>query len=132
MKRMKVLLLLLFILFGNAYAQKKVITGTILNKETGKPILGANIVADKSKNGTSSNAKGEYSINLKSTSTLLIFSCIGYTTQTILIEDKSVIDVNMIPSYTDNTEVVVIGYGTQKRADVTGAISKYKNDKLIS
>jgi len=130
MKNMKFLLLLVFIISGSAYAQKKVITGTILNKETGKPILGVNIMADKSKSGTSSNAKGEYSINLKSTSTLLIFSCIGYTTQTILIEDKSVIDVNMIPSYTDNTEVVVIGYGTQKRADVTGAISKYKNDKL--
>ena len=112
------------------YTQKKVITGNVYHKETGKPLVGINVMTDKSKSGTVTDSKGAYSISVKSNSTVLIFSSIGFATQTIIIDGKSVIDVNMVPSYTENSEVVVIGYGTQKKSDLTGSISKYKNDRL--
>ncbi len=130
MKNVQYLLIIFFLVISSANAQKKTITGTITNKETGKPLQGVNVLTDKSKSGAASNSNGQYSINVKSNSTVLIFSSIGFATQTILIDGKTTIDVSMVPSYTDNTEVVVVGYGTQKRSDVTGAISKYKNDKL--
>ena len=101
------------------YAQKKVITGSVYNKETGKPLSGINVITDKSKSGTVTDAKGYYSIAVKSNSSVLIFSSIGFATQTMIIDGKSSIDVNMVPSYTDNSEVVVIGYGTQKKSDLT-------------
>ena len=114
-----------------AYAQKRDITGTVIDKATNKPIEGANIMLEKSKVGTSTKKDGTFTLSVKSSKVRLIVSCIGYATQLVSLEkDSNKIDIAMLVAATDNAEVVVVGYGTQRRSDVTGSISKYKNDRM--
>jgi TonB-linked SusC/RagA family outer membrane protein len=111
-------------------AQKKTITGKVTNVATGEPLAGVNILADKQKGGVTTKPDGTYSITVEPGSSSLIFSYVGFTTQTITIGDKTTIDINLVVAATTNDEVVVIGYGTQKKSHLTGAVSKYKNEKL--
>ncbi|WP_462243293.1 SusC/RagA family TonB-linked outer membrane protein [Ferruginibacter sp.] len=131
MKKLHCLLIVpLLFAFTLAVAQNKVITGKVTNKETGEPMQGVNILADKSRDGVATKPDGSYSIPLKPGSSVLIFSSVGFTTQTVLVGDKKTIDVIMVSTTTAMNEVIVIGYGTQKKGSVTGAVSKYKNDKM--
>ncbi|MBC7873068.1 MAG: SusC/RagA family TonB-linked outer membrane protein, partial [Ferruginibacter sp.] len=124
------LVMLLLLLGGTAMAQKKVITGKVLNQTTNEPLEGVNILADKQKGGATSKADGTYSISVDRNTSTLIFSYAGFATQTVIIGDKISVDLSLLPVATDNSEVVVIGYGTQKKSHLTGAISKFKNERL--
>jgi TonB-linked SusC/RagA family outer membrane protein len=124
-------LLVFFLLTGViAIAQKKTITGKVTNQATGEVLQGVNILADKQKGGTTTKPDGTYSITVDKNTATLIFSYVGFTPQTIIIADKTTIDVLLVAVPTDMNEVVVIGYGTTKKSHLTGAISKFKNDKL--
>ncbi|RYY35216.1 MAG: TonB-dependent receptor [Sphingobacteriaceae bacterium] len=129
MKRIHCLLFLLLV--GNiVLAQKKTITGKVTNQATGAPLQGVNILADKIKGGAVSNADGSYSIAVNNSTSTLIFSFVGFASQTVIIDGRTTIDVSLSVAAVSNDEVVVIGYGTQKRSQVTGAISKYQNERL--
>lgn len=122
----------LLLLFSIAGAQNIVITGKVINKETGGPLAGVNILANKSKGGVVSNSDGTYSITVKSATPSLIFSYVGFTPQTIWIDGRNVINATLSISSKANAldEVVVIGYGTQKKSSVTGSVSRYSNDRM--
>jgi len=131
MKKLQCLLFTMLLLAGgSAMAQKKLITGKVLNQATGEPLAGVNILADKQKGGTSTKLDGTYSISVEASTTTLIFSYVGFAPQTITIDNKTTIDISLVPVATTNEEVVVVGYGTQKKSHLTGAISKFKNEKL--
>jgi len=130
MKKIQYLLVFLLLSVSAAMAQKKVITGKVTNRDSKAPMLGVNVLADKQKGGTTTNADGVFSITVDKSVTALVFSYVGYTTQTVVIGDKTIIDVVLAPALVTGDEVVVIGYGTQKKSSVTGAVSKYKNEKL--
>ena len=102
--------------------QPTTITGKIVN-EKNEPIPGVAIIARGVDKGTTSNINGEYTITVPTGSTQLSFSSIGYAGNTININGRSRIDVSMTSSKSDLDEVVVTGYMTQKKADLTGAIS---------
>jgi TonB-linked SusC/RagA family outer membrane protein len=121
---------MLLLVSGTVIAQKKTITGKVLNTATGEPMQGVNILADKQRGGTTTKTDGTYSISVEAASSTLIFSYVGFTTQTIIIGQKTTIDVSLVPAPATNDEVVVIGYGTQKKSHLTGAVTKYQNDKL--
>lgn len=121
--------LLLFVC-SVATAQKKVITGKVLDQVTGQPVKGVSVLSDKEKTGVATGADGTYSISVAQGSTSLVFSSVGYAAQTIPINGKSAIDVSLIASVAEMGEVIVVGYGTQKKSSVTGAVSKYKNERL--
>lgn len=124
------LLFILLMLGSFAYGQNKTITGKVTNKETGAPLSGVNILADKQKGGVTTKEDGSYSIVVPAGSSTLVFSYVGFVSQTILIEGKTSIDVIMAANATDMNEVVVIGYGTTKKSHLTGAVSKFKNENL--
>lgn len=130
MKKIKCLLFTLLMLGSVAIAQKKTITGKVTNQATGEPLQGVNVLAEKQKGGVSSKADGTYSISVDKSTATLIFSYVGFTTQAIVIGDKAAIDIALVPAVVSSDEVVVIGYGTQKKSHLTGAISKYKNERL--
>ena len=131
MKKMHCLLLIPILLMSAvSFAQRKTITGKVVNSATGEPMFGVNVLADKQKGGTTTKADGTYSISIDASSTSLIFSYVGFAAQTIRTADKTVIDVSMVLLPVTNDEVVVIGYGTQKKSHLTGAVSKFKNEKL--
>lgn len=132
MKQFKFLLLMLPLLFlaGLAFAQKKEITGKVIDLATGNPLSGVSIIAGKDKIGGTTNQDGTYSITVGPNIKSLEFSFVGFSKQTISIDNKKNIDVFLESEITTQNEVVVIGYGTQKRSNISGAVSKYKNERL--
>jgi TonB-linked SusC/RagA family outer membrane protein len=111
-------------------AQRKTITGKVVDV-TNDPLAGVNILADKQKGGVTTKADGTYSINVEPGTTSLIFSYVGFAPQTVTIGDRTSINITMqTVSPSTLEEVVVIGYGTQKKSHLTGAVSKYKNERL--
>lgn len=130
MKKFQCLLLSLLVLGHVALAQKRIITGKVIDDGAKTALQGVNILADKQKGGAVTKADGTYSITVDKKSTVLVFSYVGFAPQTIVIGEQGSIDVSLVPAPVSTDEVVVIGYGTQKRTQVTGAISKYQNDRL--
>lgn len=112
-----------------AVAQSTV-TGKITDSATGKSIPGVNITAKGTTRGVISNDEGAYSINLQPGDSILIFSSTGYSRAEVVIGGRSTIDIALATSASGLAEVVVIGYGTQARRDVTGAVASVKGDEL--
>lgn len=121
--------MLLFIT-SSVIAQSKQITGKVINKETGAPLEGLSVMADKTTKGVVTKADGTYSISIKAGTTSLVFSFVGFEPQVVSIGNKKSIDVEMTVAVAEGSEVVVVGYGTQKKSSLTGAIAKFKNEKL--
>jgi TonB-linked SusC/RagA family outer membrane protein len=123
---MKKNLLLFFLLFSGyhfAFAQTKVITGKVIDSKDGSPIPGVSVfVKDVPSAGTQTDPNGSYSISVPASTHSLIFKYIGYKESIIPIKGD-VLNVQLEADPKQLTEVVVVGYGTQKRADITGAIT---------
>ncbi len=97
--------------------------------EDGEPLPGASVIAKGSTLGTVTDSDGSYEINLPDEVNTLVFSFIGYISEEVTIGSRNVIDIILYPDITQLSEVVVVGYGTQKKADVTGAVFRIKTDK---
>ncbi len=130
MKKTILLFLATFFLSAISFAStdKIDVTGRVTDTD-GQPVAGASIIAFTAKVGTSSDADGNYSISVDPSETLEV-SCIGYKTQTIKIPERTNrIDVVLEPDAEFLNEVVVVGYGSQARINVTGAVSKIKMEQ---
>lgn len=105
------------------------IKGTILDK-SGEPIIGANVVVKGTTNGTITDIDGNYTLDVPENSILQI-SYIGYLTQDIPIGNNSTITVRLVEDTQNLDEVVVVGYGTQKKGEVASAISSIKSENFV-
>ncbi|WP_325529253.1 TonB-dependent receptor [Chitinophaga sp.] len=110
---------------GAATAQRS-ISGKVTGAEDGAPLPGVNITVPGTGSGATTDAKGSYTLQLPATARTLTFSFIGYQSQSISISTQAVINVALQSATKGLGEVVVIGYGTQSRRDVTGTISTLK------
>lgn len=121
---MKQIFLFLFISFLTlgSYAQEIELSGTVTSAEDGQPLPGATIAVKGTTHGTITNLDGVYHLTVPSDATL-VFSFVGMVKQEIPVNNRTNIDVALESETLGLDEVVVIGYGTQKRQDVTGAIS---------
>lgn len=97
--------------------------------ETGQALPGVNILAKGTTNGTVTDVDGNYTITLSEGNSTLVFSFIGYAQQEISVDSKSSIDVELKADITSLSEVVVVGYGTQSKRNVTGAVAKVDMSK---
>ncbi|MDF9796575.1 TonB-linked SusC/RagA family outer membrane protein [Catalinimonas alkaloidigena] len=107
-------------------AQIKVLEQTISGKvtdENNEGIPGVNIVVKNTSKGTVTDISGNYRLTVSDDASTLVFSSVGYSSEEVEIGGRSVINVQMLPDIQSLSEVVVIGYGTQDKRDVTGAIS---------
>jgi len=118
---------LLFVLFTlPVLAQTKIITGTITDS-TGTGIAGVSVQPKGSKTGTQSQADGSYKITVSPNTSTLSFSYVGFNDKDVSISGKTVVNVSLTINNTSTIgEVVVIGYGTVRRKDLTGAVSSVK------
>jgi len=111
------------------FAQSYTVKGTVLS-DAGESVIGANVLIKGSSHGTITDLEGRYNLQVPNEKSVLVFSSIGYTTQEIKIGNRKIIDV----IFKENTElldeVVVVGYGIQKKATITGAVSSVKGDEL--
>jgi TonB-linked SusC/RagA family outer membrane protein len=130
----KILLLLsLLVLTGYAaLAQTVQITGTVTSQEDGLPIPGVNIMAKGTTMGAITGVDGKYQISVPSSATLLVFSFIGMTEKEEQIGGRTTINIALETDVESLDEVVVVGYGTQRKRDVTSSISQIKGDDLAS
>lgn len=102
-----------------------------ITDNTGNPLPAVTIVVKGTTVGASSDRNGEYSLDLEDPNAILIFSFIGMETQEIQVNGRSIINVVLTEETVGLNEVVVIGYGTQKKGDVTSAVSTVKSDKFL-
>jgi TonB-linked SusC/RagA family outer membrane protein len=128
MKKQLVLFLCAFVFTNVLVAQVK-IEGRITNIQ-GEPIPGVNVIIKGTTEGTISNEKGYYTISNVPAGATLVYSYIGMLTEEVSIENQSVIDLVMVEDIMSLDEVVVIGYGTVKRRDLTGAVSSVKSEEI--
>lgn len=103
----------------------------IITDENGQALAGVNVVEKGTSNGTSSDANGSYKLNVKENA-VIIFSFIGYITQEITANAQTALNVTMAPDIQSLSEVVVVGYGTQEKKDLTGSVSSINSDVLSS
>lgn len=101
--------------------EQQTITGVVVD-ETGAPLPGASVVEKGTANGTSTDFDGKFSIDVASGATLEV-SFIGYTTKEVAVGNQNSITIALEPNATELNDVVVVGYGTQRKTDVTGSIS---------
>jgi len=125
-----ILIVLALLLVNMAMAQMKV-TGTVTSSEDGSPIPFATVLVQGARNvGASTDLDGKYSFDNVSKDAVLIFSYIGFTTQQVPINGRSVINVVLVPDATRLDEVMVVAYGTTTKGTFTGAASVVKNDAI--
>ena len=108
----------------------KKVTGTVTDSKTGTGLPGANVLVKGSTSGTSTDANGKYSIDVPDANAVLEFSSLGYVSQSIAVGNQSVINVALVEEVTSLDEVVVVGYGSEKKVNLTSAISSVPKDKL--
>src|SRR5665648_533063 len=114
----------------SAYAQQLTITGKITDSQTGETMPGVNIVVKGSTIGTITSTDGKYSITVPDKNAVLAFSFIGYSTMEIPVEGKTVINVTLVSEALSLEEVVVVGYGTQSRRNITGSVASANMKKM--
>lgn len=130
--------ILLFLCFGiicsfactDLFGQARTVTGTVTDGATGEPLIGVNIVVQGTTTGAITDPSGDYAIEVPSSNAILMFSFVGYEVITVPVENRTTIDVTLTPSMVGLDELVVIGYGTQRRGSITGAISSVSSDEI--
>ena len=108
---------------NNSATIDKPISGKITSAEDNSGVPGVSVVLKGSMSGTNTDAEGNYKIDVPGNSSILVISAVGFVTQEITVGAKSVVDVTLAVDLKTLTEVVVVGYGTQKKSQTTGAIS---------
>jgi TonB-linked SusC/RagA family outer membrane protein len=116
--------------FHLAQAQNT-ITGTITD-DTEETLVGANIQVKGTTIGTTSDVNGNYSIDVPDTSKILVFSYIGFRTQEVVVGDKKVFNITMETDVSELESVVVVGYGSQRKQDITGAVAVVDTEELTT
>ena len=112
---------------GVAYAQGQTVRGTVTDADI--PLPGVNVIIKGTSTGTVTGQDGGYSIQA-SPEDVLVFSYIGYISQEIQVQNQARIDITLSPDLSSLEEVVVIGYGTQKKSDLTGSVGLVDGDEI--
>ncbi len=110
--------------------QQKRVTGTVVDKDQ-QPVPGANVVVKGTRIGAITEADGKFTLDVPASGGTLVISFIGYTSQEVEIGNNTVVNVTLQTESLSLDEVVVVGYGTQKKATLTGAIDDLRGEKLV-
>jgi len=126
---MKKFLIIPLLFFTYSIIGQTTVTGVVTDAEINESLPGVSVVVKGTVTGTSTNMDGQYSI-LVEDSQVLVFSIIGYKTLEIAVNGQKQIDVQLTASITDLDEVIVVGYGTQKKSDVTGSVVSLSSEDM--
>lgn len=119
-----------FFLYSTGLAQDNTVTGTLTDENSGETIPGVNVTVKGTTIGTATDAEGAYSLNVPSLSDTLVFSFVGYQIQEIPIDGRSTIDVSLVSEAIQGSDVIVVGYGTQRSEDLTGSVGMVTNENI--
>ena len=130
-RALKHLFLLSFLVVSfTAAGQNISVSGTVTTFDDGQPLPGVNVIVKGTNNGVQTDFDGNYTINSVSGDAILVFSYIGFETQEVPIDSRTTINMALKTDQEALDEVVVIGYGTVKKSDLTGAVSSIKAEEL--
>lgn len=121
--------LICVLLSFSAIAQKRLTVTGVVSDENGAPLTGAGVMIEGTLKGTVTDIDGKYSIEA-ATGTVLIYNFIGYKNHSVIVRDNSVINVSLEPDRNILDEVVVVGYGTMKKSDLTGSVSSVSSKAI--
>ena len=122
MRKQIIMFTFLLLLGAISFAQTKTIKGKVTD-ETGAPVVGVSVFEKNSKKGTQTDQQGNYSINVPTSAKALTFSSVGIKTTTENIVGRETLNVSLERSTSTGDEVVVVGYSSVKRRDLTGTVS---------
>jgi TonB-linked SusC/RagA family outer membrane protein len=127
----KVLTVMLPLLFFSCliYGQARLVKG-VVNDELNTPMAGVNVVIKGTTIGTFTDADGKYSIEVPSDDAVLVFSFVGYQSEEITVGAQNQIDVNLVLDLVSLGDIVVVGYGTQRKEAVTGSVASISGDEM--
>ena len=128
--RQHFMLTLLLSFFALHLSAQRTIKGQVTDADNSSPMIGVTILEKNTGNGSITDIDGNYSITVSDENAVLIFSYIGYSSQEFSVAAQTQINVSLSYDVSSLDEVVVVGYGTQKKSVVTGAISKITNEDL--
>lgn len=124
MKKISVLFTMLLLSITFVCAQQLSIKGTVIDKKLNEPIIGASVLVQGTNNGTITNLEGKFSLNDVPKGSILVISYIGYITQKVTINgNQTTFSISMGEDTKTLDEVVVVGFGTQKKVNLTGAVA---------
>lgn len=124
------LLPVIFFITSYAYGQDRTLSGKVTSKNERAPVPGASIIIKGTTSGTTSDFDGNFRLTFNAANPVLVVSYIGYVTQEIPITTQTTLDIVLEEDLQQLKEVVVVGYGTQRRADLTGSISSVSSKDL--
>jgi TonB-dependent SusC/RagA subfamily outer membrane receptor len=110
--------------------QSRQVTGKVLSGDNDEALPGVNVIVKGTTTGGITDIEGAYSVNVPDDGAVLIFSSVGYETVEIAVGAQSVIDIVLVPDVTSLDEIVVIGYGTQQKKDLTGSIVNVQAEEV--
>ncbi len=126
-----IFLLAMVLTFHGMNGQNREVSGLVTDSQ-GEPLPGLSIVEKGTSNGVVSNFDGEYNISVSGTSSVLVFRSIGFKSQEISVGENTSLNVTMVEDFAALDEVVLVGYGSQKKSDLTGAVASVKGDVIDS
>src|SRR6218665_1122295 len=106
-----------------SFSQDRVVSGKVTDSKDGSGLPGVSVSPKGGTTGTQTGADGTYRISVNSSVTTLVFTSVGFTTQEVNVAGKTSVDVSLVNATTSLGEVVIIGYGTAKKKDLTGSVS---------
>ncbi|MCX6213082.1 TonB-dependent receptor [Spirosoma sp.] len=106
------------------------LTGVVRDEQNNEPLPGVSIVAKGTNRGTTTDANGRYQLTVPDETTVLVFSFVGYTSKEVPISSRTTVDISLVPDDQTLNEVVVVGYGTVKKSDLTGSVSSVTADQI--
>ncbi|WP_177181248.1 SusC/RagA family TonB-linked outer membrane protein [Parapedobacter koreensis] len=119
------------LLFCQRTVAQETVTGKVTDAASGEPLVGATITVVGEDASTTTNEEGVYTLTVRSFDVSLLVRYIGYNSQEVALGGKKMLDIAMVASDSALEEVVVIGYGTQAKQDVTGSVSAVKGDEIV-
>src|SRR5689334_14829947 len=122
-------LLLLLITSSCLFAQERTVTGTIINQQTGEPLEGVSVNVKGTNRNVVSGSDGSFTIAVPSGNAVLTFSYVGFAPQEAKVGKAPSFSISLIPGANKLDDVVVIGYGTVKKRDLTGSVVSIKGDE---
>ncbi len=124
-------LLLLFLITSIVKGQDITVSGTVKSTTTNEVLPGVNILIKGTNTGTVTDIDGNYSIVVPDEDAILVFSFIGHIEEEVPVGSKTAIDVSLVEDIMSLDELVVIGYGTQRKGDVTSSVAQVKSDDFV-
>ena len=129
-KKLAILALSLFAGVSLFAQQRVTLTGKVVD-DFDEPLIGAGIVQQGTNNGAISDLDGNYTLSVPQ-GTVVEFSCVGFVTQTVIANESGTVNIKLVPDRLMIEETVVVGYGVQKKSDLTGAISQVKSEDIAN